>query len=358
MCRPGKIVADVPISKYSDLFNNRDQVKDTSNQLSHQRLNSFDEIKRVASRTLTMEADAVRGLVDLLDDDFSKAVEAILQTDGRVVVSGIGKSANIANKMVATLNSTGTPAMFMHAADAIHGDLGMVQANDIVICLSKSGNTPEIKQLLPLVKSRGNQLVALCGNLDSYLAKQSDFVLNASVEQEACPNNLAPTTSTTAQLALGDALAVCLMHARGFSSEDFARYHPGGSLGKKLYVRVGDLVDQVAAPKVTVDATIQEVIVEISGKRLGATAVMEGDQLAGVITDGDLRRMLEKTNDLQAVSARDIMNVSPKTTEADDLAVKAFTLMEAHQITQLLVIRDGAYVGIIHLHDILKEGIY
>ncbi len=321
-------------------------------------MNSFDEIKQYAAETLEMEATAIAQLVQQLDVGFTEVVQLLLRSEGRLVVAGIGKSANIAQKIVATLNSTGTPAVFMHAADAIHGDLGMIQKQDVVMCLSKSGNTPEVKVLVPLVKSLGNVLVAMVGNNNSHLAKQADFVLDTTVEREACPNNLAPTTSTTAQLAMGDALAVCLMKCRGFSSGDFARFHPGGSLGKKLFVRTGDLTDRKQSPKVAPEQSVQEVILEITGKRLGATAVLKKDVLLGVITDGDLRRMLQATPDFRGLVAKDIMNARPKTIEASELAVEGFNRMEKFNITQLLVTENGKYVGIVHLHDILKEGIY
>ena len=316
-----------------------------------------EEIRERARLTLEMESNAVRNLSSFLDDSFIDCVELIFKSPGRVVVTGIGKSANIAQKIVATLNSTGTPALFMHAADAIHGDLGNIQKDDVVICLSKSGNTPEVKVLIPLIKNMGNPIAALVGNVDSYLAQQADFILNASVTQEACPNNLAPTTSTTAQLALGDALAVCLLEMRDFSSDDFARYHPGGALGKKLYLRVEDLSEQNAVPKVAPDTTLKDVILEISTKRLGVTAVVENDQVAGIVTDGDLRRMLEKGGELLSLSASDIMTSSPKTIEKGTLAVEALQVMESHNISQLLVTENGKYIGVIHLHDLLREGL-
>ncbi len=275
-----------------------------------------------------------------------------------MVITGIGKSANIANKIVATLNSTGTPAVFMHAADAIHGDLGNVQKNDVVICISKSGESPEIKVLTPLVKNMGNLLVGMVGNMDSFLAKQSDHILNTTVEVEACPNNLAPTSSTTAQLAMGDALAVALMECRGFKASDFAKYHPGGALGKKLYTRMGDLLFDDRKPQVGLEASLSEVILEISSNRLGATIVLEGEKVQGVITDGDLRRMLEKGVDVSALKAKDIMSANPKTISIDSLAVDGFHLMEKNKITQLVVTNGDSYAGIVHLHDILKEGIY
>ncbi len=311
-----------------------------------------------AKKTLKIEADAISHLADLIDDQFVSVVQLILQSEGRVVITGIGKSANIANKIVATLNSTGTPAVFMHAADAIHGDLGNVQKNDVVICISKSGESPEIKVLTPLVKNMGNLLVGMVGNMDSFLAKQSDHILNTTVEVEACPNNLAPTSSTTAQLAMGDALAVALMECRGFKASDFAKYHPGGALGKKLYTRMGDLLFDDRKPQVGLEASLSEVILEISSNRLGATIVLEGEKVQGVITDGDLRRMLEKGVDVSALKAKDIMSANPKTISIDSLAVDGFHLMEKNKITQLVVTNGDSYAGIVHLHDILKEGIY
>ncbi len=274
-----------------------------------------------------------------------------------MVVTGIGKSAIIANKIVATLNSTGTPAIFLHAADAIHGDIGTIQKNDNIICLSKSGNTPEIKVLVPLLKKGGNKLIAMTGNTASYLAKQADFVLNCTVEKEACPHDLAPTSSTTAQLAMGDALAVCLLECRDFSKEDFARFHPGGALGKKLYLKVEDISSQNQKPQVKPGDSIRAVIMEISSKRLGATAVVENGKLAGVITDGDLRRMLEKPGDTSKLKASSIMNKNPKTIEEGELAVNAMKFMEQYSITQLIVTNKGKYSGFIHLHDLIKEGI-
>ncbi len=277
---------------------------------------------------------------------------------GRVVITGIGKSAIIANKIVATMNSTGTPALFMHAADAIHGDLGMIQPEDVVICLSKSGNTPEIKVLVPLLKRRGSKLVALVSNTKSYLAEQADFVLNATISEEACPNNLAPTTSTTAHLALGDALAVCLLELKNFTPEDFARYHPGGALGKQLYLKVGDILGKNELPVVAPEAPLRDVIIEISSKRLGATAVATPDRkLLGIITDGDLRRMLQSQNDISQIKAADIMTRTPKAIAREAFAVAALQLMQANNISQL-VVKDGDEVaGFIHLHDLLKEGI-
>jgi len=312
-----------------------------------------------ARETILKEAEAIEKLSGYIDDSFADIVEAIAQGKGRVVVTGIGKSANIGTKIVSTLNSTGTPAMFMHAADAIHGDLGMICPNDIVLCISKSGNTPEIKVLLPLVTRLGNTLVGMVSDANSYLAQHSDYIIRATVDHEACPNNLAPTNSTTAQLVMGDALAVCLLKYRDFSREDFAKFHPGGSLGKKIYMRVKDLYTRSGAPKVYADTPVKDVIIEISSKRLGATAVVaEGDVLLGIITDGDLRRMLEKFTDFSALTAKDIMSSAPQTISEDERAIKAFNLMEDRCITQLLVAEErGKYLGVVHLHDILKEGI-
>ena len=298
-------------------------------------------------------------LTEFIDNQFESIVDLIHQSNGRLVVTGIGKSANIAQKMVATFNSTGTPSMFMHAADAIHGDLGIVQKDDIVICISKSGNSPEIKVLAPLVKSMGNVLIGMVGNLGSDLATKSDFILNTTVRKEACPNNLAPTSSTTAQLAMGDALAVCLMEKQGFSDRDFARYHPGGALGKRLFVKMNDLLPAEKAPAVDVSASIQEAIVEISAKRQGATAVIESGNLLGIVTDGDLRRMLHAGKNMSELSLVEIMTRSPKSISGDELAVVGFELMEKHSITQLIVTDEqGKYSGIVHLHDILREGIF
>ena len=321
-------------------------------------MDSNIKIKEIAINTIREEAKTISQLVDYIDDDFVKVVELILGSKGRVVVTGIGKSANIATKIVATLNSTGTPSMFMHAADAIHGDLGMILPDDIIICISKSGNTPEIKVLAPLIKNRGNILVGMVAGLDSFLAKQSDYVLKAVVEKEACPNNLAPTNSTTAQLVLGDALAVSLLESRQFSSQDFAKFHPGGALGKKLYLRVNDLLAKQIPPQVKMDDDIRSVILEISSKRMGAAAVIDNDNnLLGIITDGDLRRMMQQYEDVKPLKAKDIMSVSPKTIGEEELAINAFHAMEQNSITQLVVCENGKYIGLVHLHDILKEGI-
>ena len=321
-------------------------------------MNLAKNIRNTATRVLQNEANAILNLVDFIDGDFEACVEKILSANGRVVITGVGKSAIIANKIVATLNSTGTPALFLHAADAIHGELGMIQENDIVVCISKSGNTPEIKVLVPLLKKLGSVLVALVSNTNSYLADQADYVLNATIGEEACPHNLAPTTSTTAHLALGDALAVCLLEARGFTSDDFAKYHPGGSLGKQLYLKVADVLSKGMIPVVSEDAGLTEVIIEISGKRLGATAVNDSKgNLTGIITDGDLRRMLEKTLDIQALKAKDIMTVKPKTISKDEFAIRALNLMRNHNITQLVAMDGEKIAGFVHIHDLMKEGI-
>ncbi len=320
-------------------------------------MNSQKSILSLAKSTILAESDAIANLANLLTDDFAKVVELIYNSKGRVIVTGIGKSAIIANKIVATFNSTGTPAVFMHAADAIHGDLGLILEDDVVICISKSGNTPEIKVLLPLIKNANNNIIAITGKPDSFLGQQSDLVLNTYVEKEACPNNLAPTTSTTAQLVMGDALAVCLLELRGFSSNDFAKYHPGGALGKRLYLRVNDLSSQNQKPQVQLDTTLKEVIVEISEKMLGVTAVLDGKKLVGIITDGDLRRMLYKSSDLNGIVAKDIMSANPKTIQANAMAVDAMEVMENYGISQLLVEQNGIYEGVVHLHDLVKEGI-
>ena len=315
-------------------------------------------IKSSAIKVLQTEANAIQNLVNYIDDEFVACVEAILESKGRVVITGIGKSAIIANKIVATMNSTGTPALFMHAADAIHGDLGMIQNEDFVICISKSGNTPEIKVLVPLLKRLGSKLIAMVSNTDSYLAQNADYVLKATVAAEACPNNLAPTSSTTAQLALGDALAVCLLEARGFTSEDFAKYHPGGALGKQLYLTVGDVVPKNQIPAVPADAPLAEVIMEISGKRLGATAVLDNDsKLMGIITDGDLRRMLQRMTDISGVRAKDIMTVNPKSIQVEEYAIIALNKMKEFNITQLVALDGEKVAGFIHIHDLMKEGI-
>ncbi len=314
-------------------------------------------ILATAKKTILIEAKAIKNLINFLDENFENLVKAILNSNGRVIVTGIGKSAIIGNKIVATLNSTGTPAIFMHAADAIHGDLGIILKDDIVICISKSGNTPEIKVLLPLIKNYGNKIAAITGNSTSYLANNSDFVLNSFIEIEACPNNLAPTSSTTAQLVIGDALAVCLLELNSFSSKDFAKYHPGGVLGKKLYLRVRDLVAKNEVPKVDLNTSVKDVIVEISTKRLGATAVMENDNIVGVITDGDIRRMLENHKMIHTLAAKNIMGINPIIIDANEMAVNALDEMQKNDITQILVTENNKYLGIVHFHDLLKEGI-
>jgi arabinose-5-phosphate isomerase len=316
------------------------------------------QIKQIALRTIEIEAQSISGLAAFINEDFERSVQAISACKGRVVISGIGKSAVIAQKIVATLNSTGTPSIFMHAADAIHGDLGMVQQDDVVIIISKSGESPEIKVLVPLIRNFGNVLIAMVGSIDSYLAKNASIVLNTTVEQEACPNNLAPTTSTTAQLVMGDALAVCLMELKGFQSDDFAKFHPGGMLGKKLYLRVSDLYVHNEKPQVLTSQSLKEVIVEMTAKRLGITGVVvEDNNLLGIITDGDLRRMLEKTTAIDSVKAGDIMTTTPQTIGPDALAVDALDLLRKKEISQLAVTEGGKYFGILHLHDLIREGL-
>ena len=316
------------------------------------------EIIRFATQIIDNEASAINNLKAKLDDDFAEVVTLILENKGNLVFSGIGKSAIIAQKVVATMNSTGTTAVFMHAADAIHGDLGMVREGDIVVILSKSGETPEIKMLVPLIKLRGNKIVAMVGNRQSYLATQADFILDVTVDEEAVPGSLAPTSSTTAQLVMGDALALILMRCRGFSTEDFAKFHPGGALGKQLYLRVKDLYVRNERPEVGPEDSLTQVIIEMTHKRLGATVVMQEGQLLGIITDGDLRRMLMKYPNIEQVKATQIMTSNPKTIEEDALVVDALHKMRENSITQLPVVCDGKYLGIIHLHDILKEGIF
>lgn len=319
---------------------------------------SNKEILDSAKKTIKIESESLEGLIPLITEDFSNAVKAIYESKGRLIISGIGKSANVANKIVATLNSTGTPSVFMHAADAIHGDLGIVQFDDIVMILSNSGNSPEIKSLLPFIQSRGNKVIGVVGNLDSDLGKKCDWLLNCKVNREACSNNLAPTSSTTAQMVLGDALAVALINMRGFTSVDFAKSHPGGALGKKLYLRVDDIVEKNEKPEVSKDAGINEVIYEMSSKRLGATAVIDKGRVAGIITDGDIRRMIEKTKDLTNVKANDIMGRNPVSLELGSLASKAMQIVKKNNITQIIVLdKDGYYSGMIHVHDLIKEGI-
>ena len=317
-----------------------------------------NEISKLAIETLQLEADALRNLQNFIDEGFDESVNVILNMKGRLVVTGIGKSAIVAQKIVATMNSTGTPSVFMHAADAIHGDLGIIQPDDVVLCISKSGNTPEISVLIPFLKMNGNKLIALVGNIDSFLAKEADYVLNCTVEQEACPNNLAPTCSSTAQMAMGDALASRLISLRGFTSRDFAKYHPGGILGKRLYVKVEDLYKFNEKPQVSEDECIQNVILEISGKCLGVTAVVKEGRVVGAITDGDLRRMLQKGIDYTTLKAKDIMTKTPKTIAPQTLAVEALDLMRKKHITNIFVVDNEQYLGVIHIHDILKEGIF
>ena len=319
-------------------------------------MKSLSDIKKIARETIAIELAAVAKLESSINDDFVNAINLILSTKGRLIVAGIGKSANIANKMVATFNSTGQPAVFLHAADAIHGDLGNIQEGDVVICISKSGNTPEVKALVPFIKNMGNKIIALTGNPKSFLAIKSDFILDVSVEKEACPNNLAPTSSTTAQLVMGDAIAVSLLACKDFTEEDFARFHPGGILGKRLNIKVQDLISDYT-PKVNPNASINEVIIEISQNRLGITAVLNDEKLAGIITDGDLRRMLENEKDISSLCAKDIMSCDPKITKPEDLAYNALKEMEQNNITQLIVIKSEKYLGVIHIHDIIKEGI-
>ncbi|MCP9198284.1 KpsF/GutQ family sugar-phosphate isomerase [Gramella sp. GC03-9] len=316
-----------------------------------------DQIISSAKETISNEAKAIANLENFIDDDFIQAVDIIYRSKGRVVVTGIGKSAIIANKIVATLNSTGTPSIFMHAADAIHGDLGIVQQDDVVICISKSGNSPEIKILVPLIKNFNNTLIALTANKESFLGLEAHHVLNCYVEKEACPNNLAPTTSTTAQMVMGDALAICLLNLKGFSSRDFAKYHPGGSLGKKLYLRVGDIVSQNMVPKVTPETEVANAIIEISEKMLGVTAVLEDEKIIGVITDGDIRRMLKDQQEIKGLRAADIMSENPKTIDVDTLAVEAMDILKKNKISQLLAVENGKYVGVVHLHNLIREGI-
>jgi arabinose-5-phosphate isomerase len=320
-------------------------------------LKTAEQIRNIAREAIRTEVEAINKLIPQIDSGFVRSVETILESPGRVVVTGVGKSAIIASKIVATFNSTGTPALFMHAADAVHGDLGMVQRNDVVICISNSGNTPEIKVLTPMLKNLGATLIGMVGNPDSFLAKQADLLIHTAVEKEAMPGNPAPTTSTTAQLVMGDALAICLLQCRGFTLSDFARYHPGGSLGRQLYLKASDLFPRNERPAVDAGAGIQELILEISGKRLGATAVLEGDHLVGIVTDGDLRRMLQSGRDIQSLRARDIMTATPRSVGPDTLAVDALQIMRSNNITQLLVVGDGRYLGVVHLHDILNEGI-
>jgi arabinose-5-phosphate isomerase len=320
-------------------------------------MNPLTDIKKIAKETIAIQLAAIENLTSSINDDFVSAINLIISTKGRLIVAGIGKSANIANKMVATFNSTGQPAIFLHAADAIHGDLGNIQEGDVVICISKSGNTPEVKALVPFIKNMGNKIIALTGNPKSFLAIESHFILDVSVEKEACPNNLAPTSSTTAQLVMGDAIAVSLLACKDFSDKDFARFHPGGTLGKRLYLKLMDILSDDSNPKVDTSATINEVIIEISQKRLGATAVIKNDKVEGIITDGDLRRMLEKGDSFSSLSAKDIMSSKPKIITVSSLAYDALQIMESNNINQIIVVDNDVYVGIVHIHEILKAGI-
>ncbi|PLW95607.1 MAG: D-arabinose 5-phosphate isomerase [Marinilabiliales bacterium] len=320
-------------------------------------MNQKEKIRKTASKTIETEYKSVKDLLNSVNADFIQSVELLFNMKGRAIVTGIGKSANIAQKIVATFNSTGTPAIFMHAADAIHGDLGIICEDDVVIALSKSGETPEIKVLVPLLKARGNKLIAILGNTESYLAKQADYIVDTTVEKEACPNNLAPTASTTAQLVMGDAIAISLLELRGFTPSDFAKFHPGGVLGKRMFLRVEDLAVNNQVPKVQISETISNVIIEISSKRLGATAVLDNKKLVGIITDGDLRRMIQNHSNFQELKAKDVMTHNPKSIDKDELVVDALNIMRETNITQLPVTDNGRYIGVIHLHDILKEGI-
>jgi arabinose-5-phosphate isomerase len=316
-----------------------------------------EKILKAAKETISIEAKAIANLENFIDSEFVEAVEKIYETKGRVIVTGIGKSAVIATKIVATFNSTGTPAVFMHAADAIHGDLGTIQKDDLVICISKSGNSPEIKVLVPYIKDFKNPLIGITANRDSFLGRESDFVINSYVEMEACPNNLAPTTSTTAQMVLGDALAICLLKLKGFSKKDFAKYHPGGSLGKKLYLRVSDISKQNMKPQVSPETSVTDAIIEISEKMLGVTAVIERDEIIGIITDGDIRRMLKNSTEFKDLTARDIMSKGPKTIDQDALAVDALEMLEINEISQLLAVENQKYAGVVHIHNLIREGI-
>ena len=315
-------------------------------------------ITTTAIKTIKIEAETLQNLSNVIDDTFVHCVQHLFTKNGRLVVTGIGKSAIVAQKIVATFNSTGTPSIFMHAADAIHGDIGMIQSNDTVLCISKSGETPEIKVLVPLIKNLGNTILAFSSNKESYLAKRADYSIYIPVAQEADPNNLAPTASAVAQMAMGDAMATALLSLRGFTTEDFAQFHPGGALGKSLYLRVSDLYPNNEKPQVLESTSLKDTIVEMTSKRLGVTAVLREDQtMSGIITDGDLRRMLEKGGDINSSSAKDIMTPNPKFIEASALAVDALQMMRTSSITQLMVLDQGTYVGIIHLHDLIREGL-
>ncbi len=317
-------------------------------------MKSASDIKKIAKNVIALELAAIAQLENSVNDDFIAAIRLILNAKGRLIVTGIGKSANIANKMVATFNSTGQPAVFLHAADAIHGDLGSIKDKDLVICISKSGNTPEVKALVPFIKGMGNKIIALTGNPTSFLSMEADFTLDVSVEKEACPNNLAPTSSTTAQLVMGDAIAITLLSCKDFSEKDFARFHPGGTLGKRLFLKISDILSDNNIASVDEDATINQVIIEISQKRLGATAVTRDGELRGIITDGDLRRMLEKDSLYSSFTAKEIMSLTPKTISSDSLVYDALMIMKKNNISQIIVLKDGIYIGIVHMHDVLK----
>lgn len=349
------------LKKYSSLYINTSKYFTfVSNFKTNIHINLMPNKKNIliiAKSVISTETDAIAQLHNRLTDDFPEAIQIILSSEGRLIVAGVGKSANIANKMVATFNSTGQPSVFLHASDALHGDLGNIQKNDVLICISKSGNTEEIKMLVPLVKNLGNKIISICGNKESYLAKESDLFIDSTVEKEACPNNLAPTSSTTAQIVLGDAMAVCLLKLRNFSDSDFARFHPGGTLGKRLYLKVSDIISEQSKAIVSPNDSINSVIIEISNKRLGSTAVIDDRKLIGIITDGDLRRMLENNSDISSLKASDIMCTTPKKISSDTLASFALTILEQNNISQLVVIDNEKYIGIIHIHDILKEGI-
>ena len=306
---------------------------------------------------IKLQSDSIKNLVDLIDENFENAIKLILDSKGRVVVTGIGKSAIIANKIVATLNSTGTPAIFMHAADAIHGDLGIIKKDDVIICISKSGNTPEIKDLVPFLNMNNNPLISITGDVNSFLAKNSAVVLSSYVDIEVCPNNLAPTNSTTAQLVIGDALAVTLVKIKGFTSNDFARFHPGGSLGKKLFLKVKDIVDTDLKPMVTENDNIKDVIIEISNKMLGITPVLSKNSIVGVITDGDLRRTLLNNQEISNLVAGDIMSINPQIIDFELKAVDALKIMKNNKISQLIVTKENKYYGVLHIQNIIKEGI-
>lgn len=322
-------------------------------------MNNSNAIIDTAKSVISKQAAAVKGLIPQLSSDFEKIVVWAHNSKGRIVLTGIGKSAIVGMKISATLNSTGTKSIFMHAADAIHGDLGMIEKDDIVICLSKSGATPEIKTLVPLLRDRGSKLVGMTSNPDSYLAQQSDAILHVGIEKEADPNNLAPTTSTTVQLVLGDALAICLMELSVFKPEDFARFHPGGALGKALYLQLQHLLHQNKKPAVNQDASISEVITEISTKLVGATTVLDNTKkIVGIITDGDLRRMMQNHSKFDVITAKDIMSKNPCQLDHETLAKDALLLMQQKSISQVVVKKSGEYFGIVHMHDILNEGIY